>query len=169
MERDQFTNYYKANRCQLCGYAFTLCRNRDDAEDIVQTIALRMWQILDSIRPYDVDSYTRTAIKNLCLTRLKSFHCKSFVHDEKAVLLHGGSGYPTVWAKIELSETLPRVGNELLRVAMGYNVREIAETQKRAPSTIIVRIQKQMKQLTGRVWPLEYQKNKWREATISQP
>lgn len=169
MKRDHFTNYYKANRDQLLSYALALCGNRDDAEDIVQTIALRMWIILDGIQPYDVDSYTRTAIKNHCTNLSKSFHRKKFVHDETAVLLHGGNRYPTVWAKIELSETLPRVGNELLSVAMGYNVREIAETQERAPSTIIYRIQKQMKRLTGRAWPLEYQKNKWRGVTISQP
>jgi len=168
MEQGYFTNYYKANRCKLCAYAFGLCGSRDDAEDIVQTIALRMWLRLDCIQPYDVDAYTKAAIKNLCATRSKGFHRKRLVRDERAVLLHGGGVPPTVFAKIELSETLPRVGSELLKTAMGYNVREIAETIGRTPSTTIVRIQKQMKRLTGRVWTLEYQKNKWRTVSVPQ-
>jgi DNA-directed RNA polymerase specialized sigma24 family protein len=162
MEQGYFTDYYKANRRKLCAYALTLCQNRDDAEDIVQTVVLRMLRRLDSIQPYDVNSYTLVAIKNLCLTRSKSFHRKKFVYDDMAVLCHGGSIPPTVFTKIELSETMPRVGEELMKTAMGYNVREIAEIQRRAPSTIVFRIQKQMIRLTGKVWPLEYQKNKWR-------
>ena len=168
MTREFFAAYYKAKRGEMIAYAFTLCKSRADADDIVQTVSLCILRALDGIEPYDMDAYTRTAIKNNCITRAQSFHRRAFLRSEAAVLRHGGSTTPAVWGKLELLETIQRTGKELLLSAMGYNVEEIAQSISRTKSTTLARIQKQQKQLTGKTWALPMQKRAGRWHAVEQ-
>jgi RNA polymerase sigma-70 factor (family 1) len=63
-----FREHYNA----LANYAFTITRNRQDAEDVVQDVFIKMWrnhpEVIDT---NEVKYYLLTAIKNTCISLLR--------------------------------------------------------------------------------------------------
>lgn len=63
-----FENYYE----KLCDYAFTILRDRDEAEDAVQTMFLKVWEKREGLMiTHTVKSYLYRAIHNFCLNQLE--------------------------------------------------------------------------------------------------
>jgi len=48
---DQFVELITSHQSQLYGYIFALVRNRDDADDLFQSVGLILWQKFDSFDP----------------------------------------------------------------------------------------------------------------------
>lgn len=66
--RHLFTNFYE----NLCSYGYTIVRDMDEAEDIVQKIYCKLWdQRVDLNIHTSIKSYLYRAVHNDCLNRLK--------------------------------------------------------------------------------------------------
>ncbi len=48
---DQFVELITSHQSQLYGYIFALVRNRDDADDLFQSVGLILWQKFESFAP----------------------------------------------------------------------------------------------------------------------
>jgi RNA polymerase sigma-70 factor (ECF subfamily) len=74
-----FHSYYN----ELANYAFSILKSRDDAEDVVQEVFIRVWQNNPSvITTADVKFYLVTATRNGCISLLRKNANKTFVGTE---------------------------------------------------------------------------------------
>jgi len=72
MEQAQFKKEILPLRERLMLYAERLLENKSDAEDIIQEVFLKLWQMRDELNNYvSVDALSVTITKHLCLNRLK--------------------------------------------------------------------------------------------------
>jgi len=72
MEQTQFKKEILPLRERLILYAERLLENKDDAEDIIQEVFLKLWKMRDELKNYvSVDALSVTMTKHLCLNRLK--------------------------------------------------------------------------------------------------
>ncbi|MCO4294567.1 RNA polymerase sigma-70 factor [Solitalea sp. MAHUQ-68] len=63
-----FDKYYKS----LCLQAFILLDNSEEAEDVVQTFFLKLWQEKQYLQiETSLKSYLKSAIRNTCLNKIK--------------------------------------------------------------------------------------------------
>ncbi|UKJ07682.1 RNA polymerase sigma factor [Solitalea lacus] len=66
--KNLFDKYYK----QLCLQAFFLLNNSEEAEDVVQAFFLKLWQEKQYFQiETSLKSYLKSAIRNICLNRIK--------------------------------------------------------------------------------------------------
>lgn len=72
MEQEQFKQEILPLRGQLFGYAGRLLDDRDDAEDVVQEVFLKLWYMREELGRYEnVAALATTMTKHLSLNRLK--------------------------------------------------------------------------------------------------
>ena len=75
-----FGQYYQL----LCNYAYSYTKDRDEAEDIVQEIFLRIWEKKrDLMETETIRFYLFTAVRNNCLTLLDRKKKMTLLSDEE--------------------------------------------------------------------------------------
>ena len=78
-----FEQLFKENYNLLANYALTIVRNRQDAEDIVQDVFIKLWQNSPQVvNTNQVKFYLFTATKNTCISLLRKQAGKTFVEPE---------------------------------------------------------------------------------------
>lgn len=74
-----FKEYYNT----LANYAFSIVKNKEDAEDVVQDVFIKLWQNSPAvINTAQVKFYLYTATKNTCISLLRKQAGKTFVQPE---------------------------------------------------------------------------------------
>ena len=82
-----FESLFREHYNALANYAFSILKNKENAEDIVQDIFVRLWQNTpDVISTPQVKFYLLTATKNNCISLLRKESGKVFVQPEDAHL-----------------------------------------------------------------------------------
>jgi len=67
-----FEMFFKAYYQPLCNYAYTFVQDRDEAEEIVQSAFLSVWEKRESIEiRTSLKSYLYTMVRNACLNVIK--------------------------------------------------------------------------------------------------
>ena len=83
----QFEKIFKQQYNLLANYAWSVLRNKEDAEDVVQEVFTKIWQNNPTIFDTDhVRFYLQTAIKNACISLLRKQAGKSFMQPEEVRL-----------------------------------------------------------------------------------
>jgi RNA polymerase sigma-70 factor (family 1) len=78
-----FEKLFKEHYEALSNYAFSILRNKDDSEDIVQDVFIKLWQNSpDVIHTPQVKFYLLTAVKNGCISFLRKQAGKIFVQPD---------------------------------------------------------------------------------------
>ena len=79
MTRDEFNNIIHKHNRKLFAIAFRILRNRQEAEDVVQDVFLKMWMMGKKLDEYnDLCALGVTITKNSCLDMLRKWkHIKS--------------------------------------------------------------------------------------------
>lgn len=78
-----FREHYEA----LSNYAFSILKSKEDAEDIVQDVFIKMWKNTHQvIETPQVKFYLLTAVKNNCISFLRKQAGKKFVQPESIPL-----------------------------------------------------------------------------------
>jgi RNA polymerase sigma-70 factor (ECF subfamily) len=73
MEQEQFKEEILPLRGQLLGYAQRLLDDKNDAEDIIQEVFLKLWYMRNELPQYNsVSALSVKITKHLCLNRLKT-------------------------------------------------------------------------------------------------
>ena len=99
-----FRTYYPA----LCNYAFTYVRDKDEAEEIVQSCFLNVWEKRGSIDIHtSLKSYLYAMVRNAGLNRLK--HEKIREKHAAEVLVTSETSSESVSQKIHASELETRI------------------------------------------------------------
>lgn len=82
-----FEILFKEHYNTLANYAYSILKNKENAEDVVQDVFVKLWQNTpDVITTPQVKFYLVTATKNNCITFLRKHARKSFVQPEDAHL-----------------------------------------------------------------------------------
>lgn len=82
-----FEKIFRDHYDSLSNYAFSILRNKDDAEDVVQDVFIKIWQNTPQvIETPQVKFYLLTAVKNSCISFLRKQGRHVFVQPEDARL-----------------------------------------------------------------------------------
>lgn len=82
-----FETLFKEHYDSLANYAFSILGTREDAEDVVQDVFIKIWQNTPQvINTPQVKFYLLTAVKNNCISCLRKQAGKKFVQPEDARL-----------------------------------------------------------------------------------
>ncbi len=125
-------------------YAFWLCRDPHQAEELVQETYLRAWRSLDSLKD-------DKAAKTWLITILRREYARCFersrpdLTDVDPEVLAGHGGYDTSTEAFSLRRALAALPKEyaeplLMQVIGGYTAEEIAELLELTPSAVNTRL-----------------------------
>jgi RNA polymerase sigma-70 factor (family 1) len=82
-----FEALFKEHYNTLANYAFSILKSRENAEDVVQDVFVKLWQNQpDVISTPQVKFYLLTATKNNCISLLRKESGKTFVQPENVHL-----------------------------------------------------------------------------------
>lgn len=99
-----FRTYYE----RLCRYAHTLLKDDDEAEEMVQTVFLTLWEKHADLEiTLSLKAYLYRAVHNHCLNRIKHFSVRE-THREYSLYVQT-DGYDSVTEAIQASELEERI------------------------------------------------------------
>lgn len=76
MTQETFKNTIFCLKDEMYRFAKSILMSSDEAEDLVQDLMVKFWQIKDDLAGKNIKSYTMKAVKNECLNRLKHHNVK---------------------------------------------------------------------------------------------
>ncbi len=79
MKVRDFERLFSSSRDRLYGYALYYLGDREDAEDVVQDVFLRLWQRRSSVRRTGAYGWAVSVTRNLCRDRLRRRKVRSVV------------------------------------------------------------------------------------------
>jgi RNA polymerase sigma-70 factor (ECF subfamily) len=149
-----FLYFYKP----LCQHAYSILRNHDEAEDIVQKTFCKLWDQREKIEIYtSIGSYLQKMVHNACLNKIKQMQRQSEHHEEIAYYsVSAGNDveyaieYKELHHQIELAiESLPQRCREvfLLSRMQHLSYAEIAKKLQISHNTVETQIVKALKTL----------------------
>jgi len=156
MEQTQFKKEILPLRERLILYAERLLENKNDAEDIIQEVFLKLWQMRDELKNYvRVDALSVAMTKNLCLNRLKVNQRER--EDLDGLVLADESLSPaeqleqkdSVAQVMRIIERLPDLQQAVLRMkhVEGLEIEEIAALTGSAPDAIRMNLSRARKKV----------------------
>jgi len=81
MTRDSFNEYVRLHSRKLYGYAFRILLNQEEAEDAVQEIFIKLWNMGEILNEYNsIEALATTMIRNYCIDQLRKQ--KHMFHDQ---------------------------------------------------------------------------------------
>jgi RNA polymerase sigma-70 factor (ECF subfamily) len=90
-EYSKFETLFRAHYNTLANYAFSIVKNQQDAEDVVQEVFVRMWQYKpEAIETDRAKFYLLTATKNACISLLRKQAGKFMVEPDSIQLADVG-------------------------------------------------------------------------------
>lgn len=126
----------------LFRFAFSLCKNKDDARDVVQEAFASLWEKRDSVDPQKVKSYLFTTVHHKVIDLFRRGNRYQGI-DAQVARLSTIQGTPELQEILhEALNTLPEIQRSvvLLRDYEGYNYEEIAEITNLSLSQVKVYI-----------------------------
>ncbi|HUX59060.1 MAG TPA: RNA polymerase sigma factor [Bacteroidales bacterium] len=151
MTRNDFNNFVQQLSRKLYGYAFRILRNQEDAEDAVQEIFVKLWNMGDKLDKYkSVDALAITMTKNYCIDQLRKH--KNIYHEENRRQDYKYFASPSPHEQMEIRESneiihniidrLPEGSGDIIRLRdiEGFSYEEIAEKTGQNINTLRVTI-----------------------------
>jgi RNA polymerase sigma-70 factor (ECF subfamily) len=82
MTRSDFNDLVRQLNRNLYGYAFRILRNQEEAEDAVQEVFIKLWNLGTKLEDYNnISALATTMIKNFCIDQLRKK--KHFIQDKR--------------------------------------------------------------------------------------
>lgn len=107
--RKIFNAYYES----LCQYAFTILRDMDDAEDIVQAMFLKIWEKRQMlVITHSIKSYLYKAVYHQCINQFDHVAVREKYRERSTIEKSGGVQLPEVFPN-ELEESILAAINSL--------------------------------------------------------
>lgn len=142
----------------LYRYAYWMCRNRVQAEELVQETFLRAWKAIDSLR--EADSAKAWLFMIFRREYARQFERKKLdikEMDDLTELATNKAGFDTSTEAFVLRQALAKLSQEyreplILQVLGGFSCDEIADTLGISSSAVMTRLfrsRKQMRELLG--------------------
>jgi RNA polymerase sigma-70 factor (ECF subfamily) len=98
-EGQSFQQVFESYYVNLCKYAFTIIRDMDEAEDVVQSVFLKILEKRDSLSiTNDIKSYLYRAVHNYCINRIAHTKTRKLYQEQSMVENSGGFQSPDVFS-----------------------------------------------------------------------
>lgn len=149
MTRLEFNNCVFQLSRKLYLVAFRFLRNKQEAEDAVQEVFIKLWNKKDKLDEYDsIEALATTTIKNHCIDQLRKI--KSIGLDDSNIELTHYFNEPSPYEQLEREETskilhriidsLPELYRDILRKREieGQSYEEIAQNTNQNINTLRV-------------------------------
>lgn len=153
-DRSALAGLYELCSERVYAYAFSLLKNRSDAEDIMQDLMLEIWRTAPNYQSRGKPMAWLIGIcKNLCKMRLrKASKTAEKPSEDYLAELSDGSMSPETKAVIRLCLNALSDGEReavILHAVSGLRFREISELSNEPLSTVISRYQRGIKKLAN--------------------
>ena len=169
MTRADFNDLVRQLNRNLYGYAFRILRNQEEAEDAVQEVFIKLWNMGSKIDEYNsIGALAATMTKNLCIDLLRKK--KNIVQDEYGELDLKGPDISSPYELLESRESediLYHIINHLpdiykvvieLREIEGLTYEEIAEKTKQNINTLRVNLSRARKMIREEFNKFQYER-----------
>ena len=174
MTRTDFIDLVQQLSRKLYGYAFRILRNQEEAEDAVQEIFIKLWNMGEKLNEYkSVDALVITMTKNYCIDQIRKQ--KNIYNDEQNNQDQAYATSPTPHEQLESKETndilttiintLPDTFRILIRLKEieGLSYEEIAEITDQNINTLRVTLSRARRRIKD-----EYNKYQYERRGIEQ-
>jgi RNA polymerase sigma-70 factor (ECF subfamily) len=169
MTRADFNDLVRQLNRNLYGYSFRILRNQEEAEDAVQEVFIKLWNMGSKIDEYNsIGALAATMTKNLCIDLLRKK--KNIVQDEYGELDLKGPDISSPYELLESRESediLYHIINHLpdiykviieLREIEGLTYEEIAEKTKQNINTLRVNLSRARKMIREEFNKFQYER-----------
>jgi len=156
MEQTQFKKEILPLRERLILYAERMLDNKNDAEDIIQEVFLKLWLMRDELKNYiSVNALSLTMTKHLCLNRLKVNQREwedldgLVLADENLSPVEQLEQKDSLEQVMRIIDRLPNLQQAVLRMKHieGLEIEEIAALTGSAPDAIRVNLSRARKKV----------------------
>ncbi len=153
MTNDEFENLIIQQKNKLYRFAFSILKNREEAEDAVQEIVLKLWNKRLSVHiNKNIESYCMQSIKNHCfdVLRKKNQHLNyrnnsTFTYSENSNI-ENIDLVEKIKIEVQNLSTQQRMAIEL-KDFQGYNYDEISEILEQSVNAVRVNVSRGRKRL----------------------
>jgi RNA polymerase sigma factor (sigma-70 family) len=149
MTRDEFNDYVRQLSRKLYVLAFRILRKQEEAEDAVQEMFIKLWNMREKLNEYNsIDALATTMTKNYCIDQLRKQ--KHIIQDQNINQDYIYTTYPSPHEQLESRESADIIQNiiehlpEIYKVIIkhrdieGLSYEEIAEKTSQNINTIRV-------------------------------
>jgi RNA polymerase sigma-70 factor (family 1) len=174
MTRDEFNVLVRQHSRNLYGYAFRILRNQEEAEDAVQEVFIKLWNMGKKLDEYSsIGALATTMIKNYCIDQIRKK--KHFTNEESIVqenqFTDDSSPYRLMESKesgeiiSKIIEELPEIYRILIKMKEieGLSYEEIAEKTRQNINTLRVTISRARKIIREEFNKYHYERRGFKE------
>ncbi len=153
MTSNEFEKRIRQIKDKLYRFAFSILKNRDDAQDAIQDVVLKLWKSRSTLdRAQNLESYCLNAVKNQCFDVLRKQNSR--IEYEKTLM-----GDSSVENQVEYVDLLEKIKTELqklpaqqrmaleLRDFQGMEYDEISEILQQSINSVRVNVSRGRKKL----------------------
>lgn len=166
MRPEEFRNIILPEGRRLYAFAFRYLNNRQDAEDVVQDVMIRLWETRDTLDRYqNVPAWATTVTRNMCIDRLrkqKIIRIDEYESAGASAVTVNGNGIMSEReeASVLCLNIIQKMGEPyksavILRDIEGYSYEEAAvvlETNVNALRTILSRARKYVREELEKIY-----------------
>lgn len=145
--------FYEHTKAAIYGFSLSILKNRQDAEDVMQDVYLRIFQAASQYRPNgNPMPWVLTITKNLALMHLRKQKKTTGLTEEQWDLIPAESPSVTAEDRLLLSLAMGFLGEEerqiiMLHAVAGFKHREIADILDLALPTVLSKYHRAIKKL----------------------
>lgn len=145
--------FYYRTSTSVYGFALSVLKNAQDAEDVMHDLYLQVWSGAGSYRAAGKPmAWVMTITRNLCLQKLREYRKRSDIPQEDWETYIGGNDKMSPEDKLILSECLKHLSDAerqvvVLYAVSGFKHREIAKLLEMPLSTVLSKYNRAMKKL----------------------
>lgn len=145
--------FYYRTSASVFGFALSVLKNTQDAEDVMHDLYLQIWSRIGTYRAAGKPmAWVLTITRNLCLQKLREYRKRSDIPQEDWETYIGGSDKMSPEDKLILTECLKNLSDEerqvvVLYAVSGFKHREIAKLLEMPLSTVLSKYNRAMKKL----------------------
>lgn len=175
MTRTDFNDLVRQHNRTLYGYAFRILRNQEEAEDAVQDVFIKLWNLGNKLDEYkSIGALATTMIKNLCIDQLrKRKHSFREEHVQKEIQNSVIESPHELMESMESSNIIYQIIDKLpelyknlikLREIEGLSYDEIVEKSGQNINTLRVTISRARKMIREEFNKYQYERRGFKEA-----
>ena len=175
MTRTDFNDLVRQHNRTLYGYAFRILRNQEEAEDAVQDVFIKLWNLGNKLDEYkSIGALATTMIKNLCIDQLrKRKHLSREDYMQKEIQNSDIESPHELMESMESSNIIYQIINKLpelyrdlikLREIEGLSYEEIVEKSGQNINTLRVTISRARKMIREEFNKYQYERRGFKEA-----
>jgi RNA polymerase sigma-70 factor, ECF subfamily len=174
MTRDDFNELVRQHNRNLYGYAFRILRNQEEAEDAVQEVFIKLWNMGKKLNEYNnIGALATTMVKNYCIDQIRKKKHLVQANLEGLNIVNTGSTSPSELLENKESGdilyriiyALPAIYRDavIMRDIDGQSYEEIVEKTEQNINTLRVTLSRARKMIREEFNKYQYERSGFKE------